>query len=114
MAFGAGELTDQLMLQERNTAPSEGGHGVPKLGWKDVRWIWCKVDVRTAGEQPKATGQVELGIFTIKTSWLGGRWITAKMRGRWLNAGGQLLEIIGLRPVPAKDELYIEAAAITV
>ena len=57
MAFSPGELTDQLMLQERISLPSEGGHGVPKLDWRDVRWIWCKVDARTSGEQPKATGK---------------------------------------------------------
>jgi head-tail adaptor len=113
MAFAAGDLTDQLMIQVKTEERSDP-HGTPKLAWKDVRWIWCKIEALSTGEQQKATGQVELGTFRIKVPWLAGQWITAKHRGRWLNAQGQLLEFTGLLPVPSKDELIIQAAAITV
>lgn len=113
MAFAPGDLTDQLMIQVETELRSND-HGTPKLAWRDVRWIWCKVETLGSGEQQKATGQIELSTFRIKTNWLAGQWITAKHRGRWLNAGGQLLEFTGLLPVPSKDELIIQAAAITV
>jgi head-tail adaptor len=113
VAFAPGELTDQLMIQALTVERSDD-HGTPKPAWKDVRWIWCKIDAQVTGEQQKATGQVELGTFRIETNWLAGQWITAKHRGRWLTAKGQLLEFTGILPDPSKDELVIQAAAITV
>lgn len=111
MAFKPGELTDQVMIQ--TLIPSQTPtHGSPKLIPQNVKPIWCKVDFISANEQQQATGQREVKNCRIKTTWLGGSFITAQMQGRWLNAGGLLFAFTGIQPDPAKDELVIQATCL--
>lgn len=111
MAFRAGDLVHRLMIQTSVSVQSDSS-GVPKLAWRDSDWIWCRVKPVSEGEQTKATGQVTLGVYRIECRWRDAEWITAKMRGRWLDME-HTFEFTGLAPEPNKDELTIEATKIT-
>lgn len=106
-----GRMTERLLIMVP-TKSIKPLHGTAKEDWKPSREIWCEIKFLSAFEQQQATGQTEVKLCRIATTWFGNDWIKSDMGGRWTNGQNLLLAFTGIQPNPAEDELIIQASVV--